>query len=255
MTTGTTFVLVPGSFATPAEHDKLEELLTKAGHPVKHVALLTANDGSRLPPATGDDDAAEIRSAIIDILDKENHNVVLAVHSYSGIPGSSALKELGQKDRKAANKSTYVSGILYIAACLPDEGQSSRDLFPNMPEAYKVGFPGDYFPAIPDEFAPFIFTGLEPEEIQKRMKTFTRHASDSYSTKCTYAAWKYIPATTIIPTADAIIPAVEQERMFQHTVDSGAPVKRVVIERAGHVPNITHAQLVVTEALALAGLQ
>src|SRR3569833_3290693 len=91
------FLVVPGSFATPAGYDQLIESLHAKGHDAKSIALLTANDGSRLPPATMEDDAEHIRAAIHTIIDetaqpKKKENTL---HSYSGVPGTSALKGLG----------------------------------------------------------------------------------------------------------------------------------------------------------------
>lgn len=250
-----TFVLVPGSFVKAAEHDKLESLLRDKGHTVTLVELLSANDGTRTPPATADQDADHIRAAILSILDNDKRNVVLGVHSYSGIPGSSALRGLSQVDRAQAGKSTSVVGVVYVASFLPNEGQSVRDIMADhIQEPYKSGVPGDYLPALPAEFLPLIFNDVEQEEAAKYYGVMTRHSSDSYSGKCTYAAWKDIPSLQIIPGKDVIMPVEVQELMYKNAVANGGKVTRVFVEGAGHCVNISQPELVVDELIRLASL-
>ncbi|KAF7874179.1 hypothetical protein EAF04_002851 [Stromatinia cepivora] len=59
---------------------------------------------------------------LLPILDTEGHDVVMIMHSYSGVPGSAAAYGLGKKDRKAAGKNTSVLGQIYIASLLMKGG-------------------------------------------------------------------------------------------------------------------------------------
>src|SRR3569833_1580478 len=118
------FLVVPGSFATPAGYDQLIETLHAKGHDAKSIALLTANDGSRLPPATMEDDAEHIRAAVLAIIDDAAHpkNVVITQHTKSKNPKTTTKKGLGPTNHKTQNKETAVVGILYMAAFLPALG-------------------------------------------------------------------------------------------------------------------------------------
>ncbi|KAK5327169.1 hypothetical protein LTR70_001644 [Exophiala xenobiotica] len=230
-----TFVLVPGSFTIPAEYDKVEGLLKDRGHKVKPVSLLSANDGTRMPPATVEEDTAHIREELLSVLDAQRHNVVMCVHSYSGVPGSSALRGLSKPDRLAAGKDTSVLGIVYVGSFLPVVGQSLRDILGEaMPEPYKTGFPGEYMPAISSEMAAFIFNDVEDQsEMAKYYAMMTRHSSNSYGEK------------------DVILPVHVQEAMYERAVKDGGKVKRVFLEGAGHCPNVSRPQLVVDELVGL----
>lgn len=252
----TTFVLVPGSFVTPVEYDKMITLLESKGHSVKPVELLSVNDGSRMPPATFEEDVSHIRSAILEILNKVKHNVVLVVHSYSGVPGSSAVSGLSIKDRKSAGHETAVTGIVYIASFLPVLKESLRDIMSeHMPPDFRAGFPGDYYPRTSPEFAPFIFNDVpDQSEVAKYYGAMVRHASDSYSGEATYEAWKEIESVQIIPQSDLIVPVVVQERMYERTVAEGGKVRKVSVEDGGHCVNISQPDLVVGELLKIAGL-
>ena len=249
------FVLVPGSFATTKLYeDNLVAALRGDGYDARPVELLSANDGSRLPAPTMEQDAEYIRTNVLSILDDQVNpkNVLLTVHSYSGLPGSSAVKGLGKADRTAQGKSTAVIGIVYIGSFLPALGQSVRDINPEAPEPYKSGLPGEYFPLLPAEYGPFIFSDFPAEEIPKLFSHLTRHSSDSYSGKASYEAWKYIPSVQIIPGADAIVPPQLQEEMYQNAVAAGGKVKRVYVEGAGHAVNGSRTELVVDEMINLA---
>lgn len=251
----TTFVLVPGSFATPAEYDKIVGLLEGQSHTVKTVELASVNDGSRQPPATMEDDASEIRSVVLNILDGDKRHVVLVVHSYGGVPGSSAMQGLGTKDRESAGHDTAVTGIVYIASFLPVFNESLRDImWEHMPEAYREGVPGGYFPLTAPEFAPYIFSDMSDQaEVAKYHGSMNRHSSDSYSGKATYEAWKDIESVQIIPQSDLIIPTAVQEEMYERTVKQHGKVRRVAVEGGGHCVNVSQPEAVVKEMLKVAG--
>lgn len=251
-----TYVLVPGSFTTTAEHDRLIAYLEKDGHAVKPVELQTANDGTRMPPATFEDDVSHIRSNVLKILDDEKRNVILVLHSYSGLPGSAAMQGLAKADRAAAGQDTAVLGVVYIASFVPLLNQSVRDILgEGAGEWFLTGFPGDYFPPIAPERVPFIFNDLADEdEVARYYSGMVQHASDAFSGKTQYEPWKDMDCIQIIPEKDLIIPTPLQETMYEQTVKEGGKVRRVFLKGAGHCPNITQADAVAAEVLRLAGL-
>lgn len=232
-------VIIPGSFAQPAPYDILVNGFKAQGYNARVVALLSANDGTRFPAATMQDDAAEIRAAVESILDdpEKPRDVVLAVHSYAGFPGSEALKGLNRADRSAQGKNTAVIGFVGIASFLPQEGDSLREVMGIIEgsPASEDRVPGGYLATIPPEFAPFLFNDLDPAEGARLLATMTRHSSDSYDGKVSYAAWRDIPTLQIIPAIDLIIPVPKQELMYDKA-KAAAPEKvtKVVYEGAGH---------------------
>ncbi|KAK7192470.1 hypothetical protein DPSP01_009712 [Paraphaeosphaeria sporulosa] len=103
------FTLVTGSFTPPRVYDKCEILPNEKGYETSLITLPSVNDGSRSPPATTNDDSNCIHSTLLSILDGPSlSNVILAVHSYAGLQGTSAVQGLNKASRAEAGKTTAV---------------------------------------------------------------------------------------------------------------------------------------------------
>lgn len=251
-------IIVPGSFTTAALYEPLVTHLRSRGHDAQAISLPSANDGTVLPTPTTDDDAAHIRQAISSILDSTTHpqNVVLVLHSYSGVPGSSALKGLSKHDRTAQGKPTAVIGVVYMASFILPLGVGNRayNNASDQPpaEPFKSGIPGGYMPVPDPAFAAYVFNDLaEEEERAKWIGTFTQHSSASFDGVVTYEAWKDIQSVSLIPSEDLIVPARHQESMLADALAAGGKIERVVIEGAGHVPHLSATEKVADEIIRL----
>jgi hypothetical protein len=120
------FVIVPGGCQNPTHYGYLAHLLQLAGYPT-YSALLPSVGASGT--VTTEDDMAYIRDRmILPILDYEEHDVILVMHSYSGVPGGGAALGLGKKERAARGKKAGVIGQIYCAAIL-QRGGDGVDLF------------------------------------------------------------------------------------------------------------------------------
>lgn len=258
------FLIVPGSFSTPPAYDVLVAQLRSQGHEARVVELLSANDGSRLPPATGADDVQHIRDAVLAVLDSDNDpsDVVLAAHSYGGMPTTSALQGLNRAERSAQGKKTSVIGLVYIASFMVPVGGSLREFMSAegiMPEPSKTGVPGGYMPVLDPASISFIFNDIDESKrddiVNKYLPTFTSHSSDSFDYKTTYEAWRDIPSVYLIPGNDLIVPAHAQLKMFENALANGGQVTKVFVEGAGHALNVSQPELVAAEMIKLAEAQ
>ncbi|RKU48750.1 hypothetical protein DL546_002184 [Coniochaeta pulveracea] len=235
------FLLVPGSFSTPPPYNALVTALTQAGFSASVIPLLSANDGTHLPPATMEEDAASIRAAILSILDHPTspRNVVVVPHSYGGFPASEACLGLTPSARAASGKTTSVIGLVYIGSFLPVEGECLRDIMSRsetFPPDLQIGNPGGYLPPIPAEFASVILNDVkDPVEAARLHATMTLHSSDSYNGKVGYAPWKEVKTVVVTPGEDLVIPVEMQEEMYERAkAATGGKVKKWVVEGAGH---------------------
>ncbi len=235
-----TILLVPGSYATAEMYDKLVSLITKAGYEYKLVPILSANDGTRLPAPTMEDDAARIRSDVLEVLDRDR-DVVIVLSSYAGFPGSEALKGFGKPDR--GEGAAAVVGILYAAALLPTEGECNRDLMTDkVPDYIKIGTPGGYMP-FPSELGPFVFNDLtDPAEVERYTSLMVSQSSDSFSGKLSYAAWRHIPGIYVNTGKDMIVPPETQKFLLDRVAKEGGKVESVFWEDSGHCPMISQPE-------------
>jgi hypothetical protein len=117
------FVIVPGASQNPAHYGYLSHLLQLAGYPVLSALLPSVGAAGNV---TVEDDATYIRDKmLLSILDHEELDVIMLMHSYSSVPGSAAAKGLGKAERMAQGKKTSVLGQIYLAAILAKGGDGS----------------------------------------------------------------------------------------------------------------------------------
>jgi hypothetical protein len=117
METKTPFiVIVPGASQNPAHYACFTHLLLQAGYPVFSAVLPSVGAVNNVTVA---DDAKYIREKmLLPILDIEERDVILFMHSYSSAPGCAAAMGLGKGDRLKDEKETAVLGQICLAALL-----------------------------------------------------------------------------------------------------------------------------------------
>ena len=124
-----TIVLVPGSFCSSAlVWDAVIDRLHNAGYDTLAVELQTVSHPSTAPAKTMADDAAHIHG-IVEALANDGKEVLVVMHSYGGIPGTQAMKNLTRKEREEQGKEGGITGLVYISSLLVNEGESSDDSF------------------------------------------------------------------------------------------------------------------------------
>ncbi|MFI6744296.1 alpha/beta hydrolase [Nonomuraea sp. NPDC050451] len=186
----TTVMLVHGAWHRPNAWAKLEAELHALGHATHAPALPSA--GSH-PTAGMHDDAAVLAAKLASIAGP----VVLLGHSYGGIPITEAAAEAGNVDR-----------LIYLAAYMPDKGQSMYTL-------HGVPDPEDtdgLFP-LTDEPRTSLYGDLPDAEAAQAVSELVNQTIRSFAEKVEAAAWRNIPSTYIITEQDKAIPPALQEQM------------------------------------------
>ncbi|MFI7293712.1 alpha/beta fold hydrolase [Streptomyces sp. NPDC050121] len=210
-----TIVLIHGAFADASSWKAVVERLQRQGHHVLAPAL----------PLRGlAGDAAYIRS----VLDSVPGPIVLVGHSYGGAVIS-----------VAAADAPRVKALVYIAAFVPDIGESALELtgkYPGSTLAQAVST--QYYPlpgggqgeelVIKKELFREQFAAGVPTTTAQVMAVGQRPITlAALQEKSTAAAWKQIPSWYLVATEDRNIPpAAEQwmaERARAHTVRVRAP--------------------------------
>jgi pimeloyl-ACP methyl ester carboxylesterase len=91
-----TIVLVPGAWHTPDSYPDVVTILSKHGYAT--IGLPLPSVGAIPPHKDFTDDLGGIRSCLTKLVTEEKE-VVLVVHSYSGLPGQQALERLSKNER------------------------------------------------------------------------------------------------------------------------------------------------------------
>lgn len=206
-----TIVLEHGAFADASSWNGVIKNLKKKGYPV--VAAANPLRG----PAS---DAAYLRS----VVDRIEGPVVLVGHSYGGTVISDAA--VGEEKVKA---------LVYIAAFLPDAGESSLGLsgkFPGStlgdavePTPYTLpnGTGGVDLTINQGKFHKQFAADVTAKEAALMAATQRPIAASALEEKSTKAAWKSIPSWSLIATEDYNIPPAAQrfmsDRANAHTVE------------------------------------
>lgn len=192
-------VIVHGAFADGSTWEGVYRILAARGYQVTLV---------QNPLSSLEDDVAAAERAI----DKQNGPVVLVGHSWGG----TVITQAGKSDKVAA--------LVYVAAFVPEVGESTLDLVKTAPPAAENGilppdekgwiyydkakFHAGFAADVPKEKAAFMFASQGPIAVK------------SFITPVTYAAWKTRPSYAILPTEDKSI---------------NPEIQRTVYKRAGSI--------------------
>ena len=117
--------MVPGAWHGSIHMRPLIEHLSSRGYPSIALDLPTA-DAS--PPDKGlYDDIAFLASHLEELVATQGKDVIVIVHSYSGLPGSSAARPFVKKDRAQKGEEGGVIGVLYISSWALPAGKTVMD--------------------------------------------------------------------------------------------------------------------------------
>lgn len=114
-----TIIFVHGSWHSPPYFTKLIAVLEPLGYRCICVSLPSV--GPMAGVKCMEDDSVVIRDAVVAQVET-GREVVLALHSYAGIPGNNAIKDLGVVDRTRYGKPGGVRKIVMLSAMMIPDG-------------------------------------------------------------------------------------------------------------------------------------
>jgi pimeloyl-ACP methyl ester carboxylesterase len=215
-----TIVLVHGAFAETSSWNAVIAELNKRGY----TSIAAANP---LRSVAGD------AAAVSAILRSVAGPVVLVGHSYGG-----------PVITQAANGSTNVKALVYVAGFAPDTGESALMLSEKFPGStlgsaiVPVALPdgGRDLYIQPDKFHAQ-FAADVPEEQARLMAATQRPVTQAALAEASgVTAWKTLPSYMIYGTADRNIPPAVMRFMAERAL----AVKTVVIDGASHALMVSH---------------
>jgi pimeloyl-ACP methyl ester carboxylesterase len=221
-----TIVLVHGAFAESSSWNAVIAELNRDGY----TAVAAANP---LRSLAGD------AAAVSAILRSISGPVVLVGHSYGGAVIS-----------EAANGNANVKALVYVAAFLPDTGESANALaakFPGStlaravaPVALPAG--GPEFAIQPDKFHAQFAADVPDEQARLMAATQRPVTLAALEEALGTAAWKKLPSYVIYGAEDRNIPAALERFMAERA----HAVKTVGIEGGSHALMVSHPDEVAT---------
>ncbi|ADY67824.1 hydrolase [Agrobacterium tumefaciens] len=221
-------VLVHGAFVDASGWRQVYDTLSEEGYEV----LVVQNSA-----VTFDQDVERTKSVIAEA----KHPVVLVGHSYGG----AVITEAGSEEQ--------VLGLVYLAAFVPDVGESVFDLASQeVPGAEKAPLlaPNDGFIKIdPQKFAAAFSADIDLAEAQFMAAAQRPWGLEAVQGKITSAAWKAKPSFYLLAREDRMIPAQAQAAMAaragatvvevssSHAVMLSQPKEVVALIRTAAKPN------------------
>jgi pimeloyl-ACP methyl ester carboxylesterase len=112
------FVLLHGAWHSPRCWDNVVAKLSKEGYTAITPAM--PSTGSNPPTPDWSADVESIRNTVIELI--QDHDVVVVMHSFSGMTGGTALEGLDKKTCTAKGLKGGVVRLVYIVAFLVPEG-------------------------------------------------------------------------------------------------------------------------------------
>lgn len=131
-----TIVLVPGAWHTPVIYAGVINSLSAHKYPTVGLPLPSA--GATPPNADFVEDVTAIKNCLTKLVVLEEKEVVLVVHSYTGMPGAEAPKGLGKKERQEKGLKGGVLRVVFIMAFAMPEGFQPTANGAQMPEWMKL---------------------------------------------------------------------------------------------------------------------
>jgi pimeloyl-ACP methyl ester carboxylesterase len=211
-TNATNIVLVHGGWADGSGWNKQVPILRDAGHKVIAV---------QLPTQSLSEDVETVKRAINHI----GGPVTLVGHSYGGAVITNA-----------AYNNPNVTGLVYIAAFAPDEGQSLSDFVnpANFPKELFLMDSGGFIYLNPEVFRENFAQDVTPEEADLMAIVQKPFNQSNFVAKSGPPAWKELPTWYQISDADRMIPP-DVQRTFAQQMNA-----TTLILNASHASYVSH---------------
>ena len=116
-----TVLIIPGSFSPSSLYSTMISQLSSHGYPALATSLPSVGRRLEAGPASLAEDAAHIRSVTAQLAD-EGKDIILAMHSYGGIPGTESAHGLAKADRQASGISGGITCLVYFTSFLVKKG-------------------------------------------------------------------------------------------------------------------------------------
>jgi pimeloyl-ACP methyl ester carboxylesterase len=205
-------VIVHGALADGSGWRSVADILTRDGYKVSIV---------QEPQTTLADDVA----ATNRIIDQQNGPTILVGHSYGG----AVITQAGGNAK--------IKALVYVAAVVPDVGESTAKLAMSIPPASNDIHPtrDGYLMLDPAKFPADFAADVPPAEARFMAHSQVLVSGAAFTTPVTAAAWHDKPSYGIVPTADRILNPNLERSLYKR-----AHAKIVEVKGSSHAVFLSH---------------
>ncbi|KAI1179063.1 Alpha/beta hydrolase fold-1 [Nemania sp. FL0916] len=245
-------VLVPGAWTPPSAYHKLVHELKAKSFEV-HVPALPTNNSRQPPNSTFAADIAAVQQVVEELVDHDEKHVLMLMHSYGGVVGTSAVQGLTRADRRREARPGGVVQLVYVAAFMLDVGQNIQTVVKEVNLPGRDGLvkfaddnSGTWFPIDPPSL---LYHDLTRED-QKEQTEFLNWGNVAILTAtATYAAWKDVPTLYVRAIEDRWLPPEFQDFCLRNAEHAGVTTVDVDALESGHSPYVKFAEEIAAMAL------
>jgi pimeloyl-ACP methyl ester carboxylesterase len=209
-------VVVHGALADASGWKAVDDILTRDGYKVTFV---------QDPQTTLAEDVAATQR----VIDQQDGSTILVGHSYGG----AVITQAGANPKVAA--------LVYVAAVVPEVGESTAQLAMSVPAASNDIHPtkDGFLFMDPSKFAADFAADLPPATASFMARSQVAVSGAAFTTAVTTAAWHEKSSYGIVPTADRILNPDLERSLYKR---AGAKVTEV--KGASHAVFMSHARAV-----------
>ncbi|KAK7959175.1 Alpha/beta hydrolase fold-1, partial [Apiospora aurea] len=191
-------------------------------------------------PTDWNADVETIRTTVFKLVEK--HDVVVVMHSFSGLTGGTSLERLDKQACKAKGLTGGAIRLVYIAAFLVPEGfqHSPAGTRGNMVPQMKTDMDAGSITILPEDAKDMFYQDVDDASAAELAKDLQPQSLGAYWCKTTFAAWRYIPTTYIICKRD-VPTTVAAIHWLIGTAKASGPhqIDSVIEVDAGHSPFVS----------------
>ncbi|KAJ5173008.1 hypothetical protein N7492_005601 [Penicillium capsulatum] len=212
-----TLVFAPGAWYPTTAFDPLIQKLPE--YSTRTVAFPSIQQASTVQDLQPDINA--VRSIVTEEVDA-GRDVVVVLHSWAGLPVSSALDGLSKSERNENNQPGGVTRLIFLAAFIPREGESLIGAFGGIPPPWYVRDEanGTVMPS-----APYDLFFHDAPGGQEWAATLRPHAWVTKNAPATGEAYFKIPSAYLLCEDDRAIPLAVQQLLVDRARRRGADIE------------------------------
>lgn len=122
-----TVLLIPGAWLHRSTYDFFISHLQDLSFPTAYTSCPSLNPSHPTTADAANDTETVLQEVLLPLIKNDGKDVVLVMHSYGGVSGSSAAKGLSKVTRSGEGKKAGVVGLIHISGFVFPAGASVAD--------------------------------------------------------------------------------------------------------------------------------